>query len=142
MPSVTFEEAQKAVYDHFIAAFHPATLNRDTQICLGTEPFTEPTATNWAYLQVFEIDPNQDTLGAIGEREWQRRCLAVCEFAIPEDSGDDDMNVLTQLFRDNFEGVSFDGLDFPEALRVSGSTQDGQWTKKICRAVFDFYERR
>lgn len=142
MTAENFEEAMATAYDRFIDAFHPATLDRDTQITLGPEPFEWPDEVSAAHFQVFEVGSEWDTQAPAGQRQVRRSCVAMAEFRVKVDEGDATMNALVQLFRDTFEGVDVDGLLFIPACQVSPPGQEGRWQTKTCRANFEFYETK
>lgn len=140
--SVTWQQAQAAIYDAFIAAFDPATLDEDTQIVLGPEPFDPAAETTWARLEVVETESRLHVQGSTDSRDWRRDGVALCAFSVTADASDAAMNTLVQLFRDTFEGADIDDVIFGSGVTAGGTGQDGRWATRVCRAPFHFYEQR
>ena len=143
MAVLTFEAAQKAVYDGFIAAFHPGTLDRDTQLALGPEPFDFPDESLAAHLTVFQVPGGVSGHGASGTREYQRNCIAMAEFRFVPTTSDATMNTVVKLFMDTFEGVDVGpGCHFVDEAVATPPVHDGRWATRTVRAPFYLFERK
>ena len=147
---MTYAEAEIVVKTEFLTVFR-AELS-PAQVSVGTQLFDWPVTVAAVQLSVYPASGGeQDTMGAPGDRTYERRGEAMLEVRVPDDGSGRTVELedLVQLFVDTFEGkvlgdttddlgmVRFDPMPPP-----TPPGQDGRWVTKICTAPFFFVERR
>jgi hypothetical protein len=124
---ITMNDATEAITERFIAGFS------STVTTVDPENFTPPDDAPWIRLSIRHTSASQWTLGQIGNRKFQRNGLIIGSIFTPLNKGRQPSDLLTQQFKDLFEGVNFgpvecyiadtkelpiDGLWFPVAVQV------------------------
>ena len=141
---MTINEAREAVYERWrAAALLPAS-----QYAFDNERFEPPvnptTGLNlpWARVSVRHIASDQETLGALGERRYNRRALLFVKLYDALESGAFTLDSLGQQVRAVFEGTTFDTVRFSKGVLVRESLPDETWEIRVVEAEFDYEERK
>jgi len=140
----TTAQAREAVVDRLItAAVLPVTA-----IALDNEAFEAPTdGSSWIRLVVRNTASEQETLGAPGQRKFERRAVVFAQIFVPVDVGANNpvaaisADGLAATVRNLFEGVSFGGCNFYGSLIREGRA-DGRWWLVVVEAPFTYYEEK
>ncbi|MEE8608998.1 MAG: hypothetical protein V3S55_15445 [Nitrospiraceae bacterium] len=132
----TLNQAREAVYSRFIAQF-----TGTSNIVFDNEapPFDTNVVTEWVRLAVRNIERAQDTIGVVGNRRYRSGALVFVQVYTRSDTGVQQSDTLTIEVVDIFEGVSFSGLDFNEAISKEIGP-DGKWYQAVVEAQFDYDE--
>lgn len=135
---MTPDEARKAICTRWTTQWGNTTPfvfeNEDNKtLDAGTVP--------WVRFVVRNVDGAQETLGPVGNRNYERRGLVLAQIFTPKDSGMKRGDVLSHQARAIFEGVSFEGIDFNNG-RVREVVPDGKWQPFVMEADFIYYETK
>ena len=126
--------AKKAVLDRFVSQWgttSPATFDN--------EVFKPVTGVSWIRVVVRNIEANQETLGAPGNRKFEREALLIAQIFTPPNEGTASSDALAESFRAIFEGESFSEIHF-EAVTVRESGPEPNWYKVVAEAPFTYNE--
>ena len=130
----TLNEAKEAVYARFVAQW-----GMTTPFVLDNEERDEAGDVAWMRLVVRSSTRAQLTLGRIGNRKFLSGASVFAQVYTPVNTGVQSGDSLAVQAANIFEGVSFSGLDFREAVvRESGPT--GKWYLHVMEAEFDYEE--
>jgi len=137
MTSVTTPAARAAVYDRWVEQWGSTThftfAGEKSELAKGDEA--------WVRVSMRHTDSNQETLGPPGGRRFLRTGSVFLQIFIPVNTGLSDLDVLIQSARAIFEGVSFNGLRFFDAVaRETGP--DGKWESAVVECFFDYEETK
>ena len=138
MAAVTLRDARKAVYDRWIALWPP--LYPAVPYYFDNEN-ASPGAGPWARVAVRETASIQETLGASGNRKFERKAIALVQLFAPRDTGVGTISDLAQAARGIYEGVSFNGIDVYEVTPREVPTQD-RWFQVTVEVLFNYYETK
>lgn len=107
---------------------------------LDNEKF-DPPAGRWARFRVRNGDSEQETLGAVGNRRFNRKAVLRAEFFDDVDGGMAGLDEDVRAFRTLFEGVSFDELRFYGEVPGRELGPDGKGRYGVlAEAHFDYPE--
>lgn len=129
----TINEAREAIYSRFVTMW-----GTNSPYTFDNEAYNAP-ASKWVRLSVRQIDAEQHTLGAIGNRKFLRQAAVWLQIFVPLNSGLKDADTLAQAFRTIFEGARFSDLSFREVV-TNEATPDNQWYRVVAKAFFDYNE--
>lgn len=135
----TLNEAREAMYQALYSAW-----SGTTPIQFDNEDYDPPRGGEWARLTVRHQDSGQDTLGAKGNRKYERSGIAWTQVFVPKNTGTARADVLATLARETFEGERLAGTTvyFTDVIvREVGATDDG-WYQVNVEANFTYHETR
>jgi hypothetical protein len=133
---MTPEEVRKAVYDRFYANW-----SSTSYVHYEGHPFTEPAPDiEWARLSVRNTGGGQTSLGAVGDRKYERDFSIFVQVFVPVTGGMKTGATYAQAARAIFEGVRLD----PEAYLNDGvitelPIRDGDKSRQFNVEVFGKY---
>lgn len=95
-----------------------------THLDLGNENFKPPASGIWCRFEVRHETGNQETLGAVGNRKFERTGFAVAQVFGPVDAGQYATTEKARTVRDLFEGQTISGIRiFGVALQHVGVSE-------------------
>jgi hypothetical protein len=133
MTSMTNNEATEAIYARMLANV-PSGISAD-DITFRNEPFDPPAAASWIRMIVDWGVSNQQTLGATGNRRYDRAGTILFQVFDPVGGGVQLMDGIVQDIRDTFEGVRADGIVYLDAQRRRIGV-DGRWDQTNVEVAF------
>lgn len=102
-------------------------------------------AVAWVRVWIRSLPSRQETLGAPGNRKFDRPCLLVADIRTPPGSGQGPGQALGEDVRDLFEAkrlspydIRFDQVDIQDI----GEIEDGRWYSTLAEAAFRFEDVR
>ena len=133
----TLNQAREAIYDEFVTDWgstSPLTLDNEK---------VDPPTTEWVRLSVRHTASTQDTLGAPGNRRFERIGSAFVQIFVPTDQGTLRADELATIAREAFEGKSLTGttIRFLDVI-VREAGVDGQFYAVVVEATFEYDETR
>ena len=134
----TIAAAREAITERFStqwAAAQPAV-----PFTLENEAYTAP-ATSWVRMTIQNVDSFQETLGAVGRRRFIRRGSVFVQIFVATDAGVTPADTLARDARIIFEGVSFSGLRFNNAV-IREVGPDGRFYQSLVEAFFEYDETK
>jgi hypothetical protein len=137
----TQAEAREAIYEHFAAGWTAAS--RSERYCLENESFVPTPGTAWLRLAVRNVSGAQDSLGGVGERNFERIGIIFAQVFVPLNTGRSAADNVVQALRDILEGVRLSGTDlwtYESVAREAGPT-DG-WDMTVLETNFRYVEHR
>ena len=139
----TIAEARESCYQRWNNSW-TATPLADTTF--AGEGFTPPEKREWARLSVrHSTASGGQTLGGVGSRRFTRLGTVFVECYAPlgdEKDGEGQIDPLVQNALNIFEGVSFDGLRFFQAVPRETGEDAGKWTRALVEVPFDYDETK
>lgn len=133
----TLADARNAVYKRFID-YWDAGGSPISAYSLDNEQFDAPSDAPWVRLVVRNISGAQETLGRKTNRRYNRQAMIMATVAVPQNTGTDQVDDLSQQLRAIFEGEKFDGIYVNNALVTEGGNV-GEWYQ-MNLDIFFFYE--
>ena len=130
----TLNQAKEAVYSRFVTQF-----GTTAPFVLDNEERDEAGDVAWVRLVVRSTSRVQDTLGKTGNRKFLSTAGVFAQVYTPVNTGVQSGDSIAVQIADIFEGVSFSGLDFKEAV-VRELGPDGKWYVHVTEAEFDYEE--
>lgn len=136
----TVTQATEAIYQHFVDGTSLAAAN----YTFDDESFTPPSDELWVRLSVRHAPGGQETLGATGNRKFERRGRIIAQIFEPVGSGRRDRDVQADELLGIFEGVSVTGT----TVRFHGSSEprelspDGRWSGLAVDVEFRYTEAK
>ncbi len=132
----TLSEAKQAVYLRFNTLF-----TGTSNVVFDNEdpPFNVDDVSEWVRLTVRSIIRLQNTLGKTGNRRYRSGAIVFVQVYTLSNTGVQRSDTLTTEARNVFEGVSFSGLDFNNAV-AKETGPDGKWYQSMVEAEFDYDE--
>lgn len=133
----TLNQARTAIYEEFQAAW-----GATTPFTFDNEKYTPPD-TEWARLTVRHTASTQDTLGAQGNRRFERIGSVFIQIFVPTNQGTTRADELATIARETFEGKSLTGttIRFLDVI-VRETGVDGQYYVVVVEATFQYDETR
>lgn len=131
----TMNAAREAVYSRWVAQW-----GTTSPFTFDNEAFDTP-AVAWARVTIRHTGSAQETLGETGNRRFRRSASVFVQLYGLVDRGTSVLDTLATTARGIFEGVSFSGLDFTNAV-VRESGNDGKWFQYVVEAFFDYEETK
>lgn len=129
----TIAESRKSIYDRFITQW-----GSTSAFTFENEKFTPPPELPWVRLSVRNLTGEQETLGPIGLRKYDRRGIIAIQVFVLADTGLSQADALSKTAQDIFEGVSFSGVHTDNSnIRENGI--DGKWLMMLVE-IFFFYD--
>lgn len=136
----TLSEAREAVYQRFIDNFTGVAASRITFDNEEFDPDAAGTpATSWVRLVVRTLVRPQNTLGKVTNRRFRTTANVMIQVFTPANTGLASADTLAIEAANIFEGISFDGLDFREAV-INEIGPDGYWYMTLVESEFDYDE--
>lgn len=133
----TLNDARSAVYSRWTnAAVLPFS-----RWCFDNEKY-DPPPSNWARVSVLQLGSEQETLGPVGGRRYNRRASVIIKLYGPIELGAKPLDLLAQTTRNLFEGVTFSELRFSKGVLVREGQPDGRWDLRVVEAEFDYPETK
>lgn len=133
----TIAQAREFIYERFAAQWNLA----DGAFTFDGEDYKEVAGSPWVRLTVRHSARAQDTLGEVGNRQFEQRGSVLMNIFIPDNTGTAASDTLAGKCRAIFEGVSFSGLYFYESdFREIGS--DGLWYMVVVESKFSYNETK
>lgn len=129
----TIAESRKAIYDRFITEWGNTSI-----FTFENEKFIPPEDTPWVRLSVRNITGEQETLGPIGLRKYDRRGIIAMQIFVLADTGLAQADALSKTAQDIFEGISFLGVHTDNS-NIKESGIDGKWLMMLVE-IFFFYD--
>lgn len=134
----TQTEAREAIYQAFIDGWGAASL-----YTFDNEDYTPPSDLPWVRLSVRHTNSAQETLGAVGNRNYLRSGNIIVQIFGPQDTGVFETDTLVETVRAIFEGVTLPGTTVRcYDCIVNETGPSGKWYQTIVRATFDYEETR
>lgn len=127
----TLNEAKEAITDRFVTLW-----GSTSPFTFDNEAFTKPPT--WVRLVVRHTGSNQETLGRVLNRKYNRQGSIFIQVFTPIDQGTQQADNLAQTARDIFEGVSFNGIYANDAI-IREVGPEGDWYQINVEILF-FYE--
>jgi hypothetical protein len=133
---MTPDELRKAVYDRFYANW-----SSTSYVHYEGHPFTEPAPDiEWARLSVRNTGGGQSTLGAVGDRKYERDFSIFVQVFVPVTGGMKAGAVYAQTARAIFEGVRLDDEAYlNDGLINELPVRDGDKSRQFNVEVFGKY---
>ena len=133
----TLNQARTAIYEEFQTVW-----GATTPFTFDNEKYTPPD-TEWVRLTVRHTASTQDTLGAQGNRRFERIGSAFVQIFVPTDQGTTRADELATIARETFEGKSLTGttIRFLDVI-VRETGVDGQFYVVVVEATFQYDETR
>ena len=133
----TLNQARTAIYDEFITDW-----GLTTPFTFDNEAYSPPN-TEWVRLSVRHTGSTQDTLGAVGNRRFERVGSVFVQIYVPTDIGTLRMDELATIARETYEGKSLTGttIRFLDVI-VRELGVDGQFYQAVVEATFEYDETR
>ncbi len=138
----TITDAREAIYQHWAAGFIYGPDNAQLcPYCFENEQF-DPPAGRWARLSVRHFDRNQETLGAPGNRKFERRGAVLIQLFDRPFQRLDQFGEIVAKAEALFDAVRIEGttIRFQAAItRELGIIEDGRWLSFLveCNFVYD-----
>ena len=105
--------------------------------------FSEPSPpTKWARVSLRHLRSEQDTMGVIGQRIYERPANIWCQFFGPVHSGNAGLDALCDSAKSFLEGVSFGGIVPAGAADPQEIGEDGRWYEVVLIIPVTYYERK
>jgi hypothetical protein len=136
MTSITLNEAREAIYLRFSTNFSGVSSSR---VSFENEEFAEPDEGSWVRITIRVIGRGQNTLGKRGNRKFRTKAILYAQVFTEFNTGTQEAESLMKEIADIFEGESFSGVDFTDALQRTG-IEDDKWKISNVEAEFDFDE--
>lgn len=135
----TLNEARERIYQTFATEF-VATSGRYT---FDNTEYDPPEGLPWARLVVRHSGSNQECLGPVGRRKFERIGSVIVQVFVPLDSGTQEADTVSRAVRLIFEGRTLS----PEAIRFTDCVvqeigPDGAWYQQNVEAFFTYTETR
>lgn len=155
----TANDAREALYAHFLANWNelvmvlieawglelPGLTGQPlVPYCLGDETM-EPPNGPWVRLTVRHGPTSQETLGTLGNRNFERTGRVFVQGFIPPGGDDAALDMVMEAARGVFEGRTVDPLAIRfNAVEVSelGVIEGGRWQAALAEAPFDYTTRK
>ncbi len=94
---------------------------------------------NWARLTVRHSTSNQETLGPVGNRKFQRNGNVIVQLFTKLGEATDDVDSLSATIRAIFEGKTISGVNF-SSVNVREIGPSGAWYQTNIEAPFNYTE--
>lgn len=133
----TLNQATEAIYQHFI----DSGIGGSIVVVFDGETYQPVEGTSWLRASIRHINSFQNTLGAPGNRNFERQASFNAQIFTPVDSGRKAADLLAQSVRDIFEGVSLSGIYFFQSSVKEGLT-DGVWYSIVVNNFFTYNETK
>lgn len=136
--SLTEAQAKAAVKAHWIAVMNPAI-----PVAFENTRFSEPSPPAlWCAVQLMGVGSAQETLGALGQREYLRNAAVYLHVFDQVGSGTDAIYALIDTLRANWEGVSFGGIDPAGGAETRIVGGDELWYEVVLISPVQYTERK
>ncbi len=132
----TLNEAKEAAYQQFISNYNGVPLER---IVFDDEAPPDDKGGSWVRVSVKNRGRKQETMGKKTNRRFKSAASVFVQVYTETDKGVKQSDTLATEAADVFEGESFSGLDFREAV-IRETGPDGKWYQELVEAEFDYYE--
>jgi len=132
-------DAREAIYATFVAAW-----GTTSALTLDGEAFSPPAGAPFVRLAVRHTGSQQESLGDVGNRKFNRVGSVFVQVFAPKDQGARVADQLAHAARAILEGTHFSGSDiriFAAATRELGPDEDGYYQVNV-EAAFDYTERK
>lgn len=129
----SINEAREAIYSRFNTEWAART-----EFTFDNERFDAPVNGSWVRLVVRNIVSNQETLGRMGNRKFNRQGSIICQVFVDSNTGLQNSDTLTEAIRTIFEGVSFNGVYANDCV-IREIGPDGKWFQTNVETFF-FYD--
>ena len=136
----TLTQAREAIYLAFTTAW-----GSETQFTFDNEDFKPPKDEPWVRLAVRHENGEQETLGPVGNRKFERTGRVLIQVFAVEDAGTERSDELLTLARNTFEGVTLAGTTVRfhgVTVREIGSTKKDKWFQTLVDAPFTYDETK
>lgn len=94
----------------------------------------------WARVTLLHNDGDQQTLGGIGNRRFNRLGVVIVQVFTPYGGGSTKADVLVPVARDAFEGKSTPGGVWFRHVREQDAGKSGQWQQTNVSAEYEYDE--
>lgn len=133
----TLNEARAKIYSTFIAEYALSAFTFDN------EDFDPPAGAPWVWLVVRHITSQQESLGGVGRRKFDRPALLIASVFVPLDQGTTAADNLVTAIRDIYEGRTLT----PENVRFNAGSpreigEDGSYFQMNVELQFSYTERK
>lgn len=135
---VTTQVARETVYQAFVDGIGLPV----AQYTFANENFTPPPSLPWVRLSVQHQTGNQETLGAVGNRRFERAGQITMQIFVVKDDGLRDMDALIATCRGLFEGRTLTGPIRCTDADVQEIGNDGPWFQVNIDVNFAYEETR
>lgn len=130
-------EARDAIVKRWLANWSES----DAVTVLQGEVSRPDRGTPYVLLTVSHTTSGQETIGAVGNRNFLRAGNIIATIHVPTKNGTKLADTLAQSARAIFEATSFDGVDV-YAAEVNELGSDGEWLVWTVVAPFNYQERK
>lgn len=135
----TINDARKAVYQRWIAQWVTPGGNPPTYY---DNVVARPPTTAHVELVVRHLGSMQYTLGAVGQRRFERTAVCLVTIRVPTNQGTLQADVLAQKAMDVFEGVELAGGLVFYQVQMGEVGPLGDMYEVVVRATFHYYETK
>jgi hypothetical protein len=136
----TLGQARERIYESFVTDW-----GATSAFTFDNEEFDPPTGTPWVRLAVRHTASNQETLGGIGQRKYERIGSVFVQCFTPLDSGVASADNLASIARAVFEGKTLapagEAIHFFDVV-VREVGPDGAWYQINVEAFFTYHETK
>ena len=131
---VSLVDAKESIANQFISDW-----GATTAVTLDNEKFEPPVDAAWVRVATRHFGANQETLGGVGRRKFERQGIASIQVFGQLDKGSRAADTLAQQARAVFEGKTIDGIRFRDVVvREIGPTES--WYQINVEAEFEYTE--
>jgi len=132
----TENEAREAVYKRFVDNWGGAS-----PYVFENEKFQADPAADWVRLSFRNTNSNQGTLGATGNKRYERDASIFLQIFTLVNTGTKNIDTLVRTFRSIFEGTRFSGVAVNNVVSREGK-EDGKFKQTTVEAFSQYFETK
>lgn len=132
--SLTVAQARKVLYDRWTSVWAART-----PFCFDGEPFTPPATGQWARVKVQNVTSLQASLGAAGNRKFDRYGFVYVQIFTPMGTGYLVLDGLVSIVKDAYEAQTVGGVCL-YAMEHEELPTEPRWQGIVCRIPFTYNE--